>query len=148
MNTVQYLHSCGIAYNVHIFLPAALTNCCTQTYHDDVVTQSHFRHHSERQMGMVSGEYDSSNSWGDCVSVSSCMTGSLTSHFLWSRWRGKRPRHSRRMHNPQFYVSGKRTMAGINTHGGCVLQGLTGPWWRHDIEMRSALLAFCLTMGQ
>ena len=26
------------------------------------------------------------------------------------RWRGKRPRHSRRMHNPQFYVSGKRPM--------------------------------------
>ena len=24
------------------------------------------------------------------------------------RWRGKRSRHSRRMHNPQFYVSGKR----------------------------------------
>ena len=27
------------------------------------------------------------------------------------RWRGKRSRHSRRMHNPQFYVSGKRPMA-------------------------------------
>ena len=27
---------------------------------------------------------------------------------LWSRRQGKRPRHSRRMHNPQFYVSGKR----------------------------------------
>ena len=26
------------------------------------------------------------------------------------RWRGKRSRHSRRMHNPQFYVSGKRPM--------------------------------------
>ena len=25
-----------------------------------------------------------------------------------SQWRGKRYRHSRRMHNPQFYVSGKR----------------------------------------
>ena len=24
------------------------------------------------------------------------------------RWRGKRSRHSRHMHNPQFYVSGKR----------------------------------------
>ena len=39
-----------------------------------------------------------------------CMPGSLTSGFLWSRWRGKRSRHSRRMHNPQFYVSGKRFM--------------------------------------
>ena len=34
--------------------------------------------------------------------------GSLTSDFVWSRWRRKRSRHSRRMRNPQFYVSGKR----------------------------------------
>ena len=48
---------------------------------------------------------------GTCVThVSWCMPGSLTSDFLWSRWRGKRSRHSRRMHNPQFYVSGKRPM--------------------------------------
>ena len=32
----------------------------------------------------------------------------LTSSFLWSWWRGKRSQHSRRMRNPQFYVSGKR----------------------------------------
>ena len=37
-----------------------------------------------------------------------CMSGLLTSGFLWSRWRGKLSRHSRRMPNPQFYVSGKR----------------------------------------
>ena len=37
-----------------------------------------------------------------------CMPGSLTSGFLWSRWRGKRFRHSRRMRNRQFYISGKR----------------------------------------
>ena len=37
-----------------------------------------------------------------------CMPGSLTSGFLWSWWRRKRSRHSRRMRNPQFYVSGKR----------------------------------------
>ena len=44
-----------------------------------------------------------------CVThVPWCMPGSLTSDFLWSRWRGKRSRHSRRTHNPQFYVSGKR----------------------------------------
>ena len=48
---------------------------------------------------------------GMCVTyVSWCMPGSLTSGFLWSRWRGKRFRHSRRMRNPQFYVSGKRPM--------------------------------------
>ena len=36
--------------------------------------------------------------------------GWQTDGFLWSRWRGKRSRHSRRMRNPQFYVSGKRPM--------------------------------------
>ena len=40
-----------------------------------------------------------------CVThVPRCMPGSLISGFLWSWWRGK---HSRCMHNPQFYVSGK-----------------------------------------
>ena len=50
---------------------------------------------------------------GTCVThVSWCMLGSLSlnSGFLWSRWRGKRSQHSRRMRNPQFYVSGKRSM--------------------------------------
>ena len=48
---------------------------------------------------------------GTCVThVPGCMPGSLTSGFLWSRWQGKRSRHSRRMRNPQFYVSGKRPM--------------------------------------
>ena len=37
-----------------------------------------------------------------------CMPGSLTSGFFWSRCREKRSRHSRRMHNPQSCVSGKR----------------------------------------
>ena len=36
------------------------------------------------------------------------MPGSLTNGFFWSRWRWKRSRHSRRMHNAQIYVSGKR----------------------------------------
>ena len=49
---------------------------------------------------------------GMCVThVPWCMPGSLYSGFLWSRWQGKRSRHSRRMRNPQFYVSGKRPMA-------------------------------------
>ena len=42
-----------------------------------------------------------------------CMMGSLTSGFLWSPWRGKLARHSRRMRNRQFYVSGKRPMGLI-----------------------------------
>ena len=46
-----------------------------------------------------------------CVThVPWCMLRSLTSWFLRSRWRGKRSRHSRRMRNPQFYVSGKGPM--------------------------------------
>ena len=52
---------------------------------------------------------------GTCVThVPWCMPGSLTSGFLWSRWRGNRSRHSRRMRNPQFYVSVKRPIAGIS----------------------------------
>ena len=44
---------------------------------------------------------------GTCVThVPWCMSGSLTCGC-----RGKRSRHSRRMRNPQFYVSGKRPMA-------------------------------------
>ena len=39
------------------------------------------------------------------------MPGSLTSGFLWSRGQVRRSRHSRRMRNPQFYVSCKRPMA-------------------------------------
>ena len=39
-----------------------------------------------------------------------CVPGSLTCNFLWSRCQGKRSRHSRSMHNSQFYVSDKRAM--------------------------------------
>ena len=41
------------------------------------------------------------------------MLGSLTSCCLWSRWRGKCPRHSRRMRNLHFFVCGKRSMVII-----------------------------------
>ena len=37
---------------------------------------------------------------GTCIThVLWCMPGLLTSGFIWSRWPGKRSRHSRRMHN-------------------------------------------------
>ena len=49
---------------------------------------------------------------GTCVTlVPWCMLGSLTSSFLWSRWRGKPSRQSQRMCNQQFYISGKRSIA-------------------------------------
>ena len=44
-----------------------------------------------------------------------CLPGSLTSGFLWSRWRGKRYRHSRCMRNPQFCLSGKRPIGMVET---------------------------------
>ena len=48
---------------------------------------------------------------GSCIPhVPWCMFGSLTNDFLWSRWRGKRSRHSRCVRNQQYYVSGKRPM--------------------------------------
>ena len=48
---------------------------------------------------------------GTCLThVPGCMPGSLTSGFLWSRWHGKRSRHSQRMRNPRFYESGERPM--------------------------------------
>ena len=51
---------------------------------------------------------------GTCVThVPWCMPGSLTSGFLWSRWREKHFRRIRR--NPQFYVSGKRPISSVNT---------------------------------
>ena len=53
---------------------------------------------------------------GTCVThVPWCIPGSLTSGLLWSRWMGKRSRHSRRMRNSQFYVSGKRPILKVDT---------------------------------
>ena len=37
------------------------------------------------------------------------------------RWREKRSKHSRRMRNPQFYVSGKRPMPTVLTYDQCIL---------------------------
>ena len=51
------------------------------------------------------------------------MPGSLTSGFLWIRWRRKRSRHSRCMRNPQFFVSGKRAMALSRTSSTALMKG-------------------------
>ena len=48
-----------------------------------------------------------------------------------SLWRGKRSRHSRRMHNPQFYVSGKRPMSAT-----CADHGLL-----HSSSLEEAVLS-------
>ena len=81
---------------------------------------------------------------GTCVThVPWCMPGSLTSGFLWSRCRGKRSRHSRRMHNPQFCVSGKRSMQLTTLYYNSERKGRPFPWWRHQMETLSASLAIC-----
>ena len=84
---------------------------------------------------------------GTCMThVPWSMPGSLTSGFLWSRWLGKRSRHSRHMRNPHFYVSGKRPMveaahgrsrftwttsSTINTHSPvCKLALFATRWWQ------------------
>ena len=60
---------------------------------------------------------------GTCVThVPWCMPGSLTGGFLWSQWRGKRSRHSRRMRSPHFYVSGKRPINRL-PNGQLVVKG-------------------------
>ena len=62
---------------------------------------------------------------GTCVThMPWWMPGSLISGFIWSRWRLKRSRHSRRMRNPQFYVSGKRPIGWTNddTVHRCVIR--------------------------
>ena len=61
---------------------------------------------------------------GTCVAhVPWCMSGSLTNGFLWNRWREKRSQHSWRMRNPQFCVSGKRSMTTR-------IQIVLHCWWR------------------
>ena len=60
------------------------------------------------------------------------MPGSPTNDFLLSRWRGKRSRHSRRMHTPQFCVSGKRPMDSEGT----IISHTTYTWCTQvDISM-------------
>ena len=90
-----------------------------------------------------------------------CMPGSLTSRFLWSRWRRKRSRHSRLMRNPQFYVSGKRPMqlttlsnflsqhvdhswrpVGLNAHG---VNPLRATFFRNNINIFLHLMSFLHT---
>ena len=66
-----------------------------------------------------------------CVThVSWCMPGSLARVFLCRRWRGKCSRHSRRMHDRQCYVSGKRPMVSWHlpekTYSGALGVGVSG----------------------
>ena len=83
-----------------------------------------------------------------CVThVSWRMLGSITSGFLWSRCWGKRSQHSRRMHNPQFYVSGKRPMAEA-VHAHLMLQSrLSKLHWRMNSSCWCPYLRISLLLG-
>ena len=62
---------------------------------------------------VIRGVSDPGVHHGTCVThVPWCMPGELNSGFLGSWWRGKHSRHSWRMRNPQFCVSGMRPIGG------------------------------------
>ena len=78
---------------------------------------------------------------GTCVThVPWCMPGSLTRGFYWSWWWGKRSRHSRRMHNPQFYISGKRPVWG-DVPNRRIEKKPTGATFPEKIHVKRAPLA-------
>ena len=56
------------------------------------------------------------------------MPGSLTSGFIWNRWREKHFWHSRFIHNPQFYVSCKRPVAWTDVELLLLLLLIRPPW--------------------
>ena len=94
-------------------------NVCIISHHEPLTRYVKLRvAHAPRMPGTFSPPPRVSNPdmrHGTCVThVPWWMPGSLTSGFLWSRWRGKRSRHSRRMRNTQFDVTGKRPI-GANT---------------------------------
>ena len=76
---------------------------------------------------------------GTCMThVPWCMPGSVKYGFRGSRWRWKHSRHSRRMHKPQFYVSGKRPMQSS--------------WWMRELLCKtlfiSGYLCFRINLDQ
>ena len=83
---------------------------------------------------------------GTCVThVPLCIPGSLTSGVIWSRWRVKRSRHSWRMRNPQFYVSGKRPgcwCPGITRTQNISSHGITGLPWIFRLQHQNVYQAF------
>ena len=67
-----------------------------------------------------------------------CMPESLTSGLLWSQWGGKRFRHSRRMRNPQFYVSCKRLVGGCPANDVLVTARKWAPlFWALSFKVKS-----------
>ena len=73
--------------------------------------RKHFPHHRLQRKLLVS---DPGMHHGTCIThVPWCMSGSAN-----PRWWGKHSRHSRRMRNPQYHVSGKRpNVCAISSYG-------------------------------
>ena len=70
---------------------------------------------------------------GTCVThMPWCLPGTLTSGCLWSRWRGKGSHHSRRMRNPLFYVSGRRSMFCIREQSMAGIAAAMVIYTRHE----------------
>ena len=88
---------------------------------------------------------------GTCVThVPWCMPGSLTNDFLWSRRRGKRSRHSRRMRKPQFYLSSKRPIekpfcsdSPLQDCGAVILTNVSGIIQSPDFLNHHPSTTFC-----
>ena len=128
-NPIFFIHewSYSPATNKDIITLAGADRCPCIWYHGPLARYANLRvAHALGMPGTFSPPPRVSDPYmhhGTCVThVPGCMPGSLTSGFLWSRWRGKRSRHSRRMRNLQFYVSGKRPMDMIPNICDWVLQ--------------------------
>ena len=89
-----------------------------------------FPHHQLKRKPLVSNP---GMHHGTCVThVPWCMSGSLT-----RGGRGKRSRHSRRMRNPQFYVSGKRPIVQFSAAKNCSIS---------KFRMSSIISGLCLSI--
>ena len=111
-------HRCSIItdsplYSPKIYLPLGI---CRETAKVSIIHQQVSYNDLRKINGYRHrGVSDPDMHHGTCSThMSCCMPGPLTSGFLWSRWRGKRSRHSWPMRNPQFCVSGKRPFARLS----------------------------------
>ena len=122
---------------MHYFHWYALSNKTLSNFNEPLTRYAKLRVlHAPGMPGMFSprsGVSDPAMHHGKCVTqVPCCMPESLTSTFLWSRCWGKRSRHSLRMRNPQFCVSGKRPM----THWSSIT---VSTWSQHASSFNSSI---------
>ena len=77
---------------------------------------------------------------GTCVThVPCCMSGSLTSSFLWSRWRGKRSRHSRQPAILRIWQEAyAHSFCCALFHCSCIISFDGSMWWIRPYPQLSA----------